>query len=332
MMEKVILVTDPVSVRTREFTRACIPEEIEVVFADWEPETLARELPRAQVLVSSSRGITSEMLAQAVNCRYVQKYGAGVNNIDIAAATARGIPVGSTPGTNSRSVAESALALILAVYKQIVRGHNALVQEGKWLKTVLRDKNHELTGKTVGIVGMGNIGRNLVQLLRGFDCKVYYYDTFRHSPEQEQALGIEYAEVDELMRCCDVVSLHCPLLPETHHMIDARRLALMKQEAILINCARGGVVDEAALYEALRSGQILGAGVDTFEKEPADSTHPFCTLDNIVLGPHNGGGTVEAVENVVKRAAVNMISVIEAGRIADKSILVNAAELGEKLI
>ena len=327
MENKVVLVTDNVSEKTKQFTKQYLPENFEIVFAEWDSAILEKELPRAKVLVSASKGISPEMLTKAVSCRLVQKYGAGVNNIDIAGATARGIPVASTPGTNSRSVAESALSLILAVYRQIVRGHNALVQEGKWLKTTLRDHNHELTGKTVGIVGMGNIGRNLVQILKGFDCKIYYYDAFRPSPEQEKELGIEYAEIDDLMAKCDVISLHCPLLPETHHMIDARRIGLMKPEAILINCARGGVVDEKALYDALKSHRILGAGVDTYESEPADNTHPFCTLENIVLGPHNGGGTVEAVENVVKRASTNMISVIERNVIDDKRSIVNAKEL-----
>ena len=327
MENKVVLVVDNISAKTKEFTMNYLPQDFEIVFADWNEAVLDRELPRAQIIVSASKSISPEMLAKATSCRLVQKYGAGVNNIDIAGATARGIPVASTPATNSRSVAESALTMILAVYKQVVCGHNALVREGKWLKTVLRDNNHELTGKTVGIIGMGNIGRNLVQILKGFDCKIYYYDAFRPTAEQEETLGIEYAEVDELVQKCDVITLHCHLLPETRHMIDARRIAMMKSEAILINCSRGGVVDEEALFHALSEHHILGAGVDTFESEPADNTHPFCKLDNIVLGPHNGGGTVEAVENVVKRASTNMISIIERGEIEDVKSVVNAKEL-----
>lgn len=327
MEKEVILVTDKISAKTKEFSLQYLPSQAQVVFSDGSEEILEQYLPRAQVLITSTKGISPEMLRKAEKCLYIQKYGAGVNNIDIPGATQRGIPVGNTPGTNSRSVAETTLTLILAVYKQVVRGHNALVQEGRWLKTVLRDDNHELTGKTVGIVGMGNIGRNLVQLLRGFECRILYYDTYRPTPEQERQLDIEYRDLDELLEQSDVVSLHCPLLPQTRHMIDARRLALMKPGAILINCARGGVVDEAALYQALKQEKLLGAGVDTFEQEPADSTHPFCSLSNVVLSPHNGGGTVEAVENVVKKAAVNIESMLRTGRPAEPSCIVNAREL-----
>ena len=325
--EPVILVTNAISAKTEQLTLKYIDPQARVVFSNGDPAVLEQYLPQAQVLITSTKGISPEMLEAAAECRYIQKYGAGVNNIAIPQATLRHIPVGNTPATNSRSVAEAALTLILAVYKQVVRGHNALVQDGAWLKTVLRDDNHELTGKTVGIVGMGNIGQNLVALLKGFGCRIVYYDVIRQSPEREQALGIAYQELDELLAQADVVSLHCPLVDQTRHMIDARRLALMKPEAVLVNCARGGVVDEQALYQALKERRLLGAGIDTFEREPADRTNPLCSLDNVTLSPHNGGGTVEAVEHVVQKAAENINSIIRDGTIAQPSYLVNAQAL-----
>ena len=328
--QPVVLVTDPISAKTQQLTLQYIDPQAKVVFSNGDQAVLAEYLPQAQVLITSTKGISPEMLQAAGECRYIQKYGAGVNNIAIPQATRRRIPVGNTPATNSRSVAEAALTLILAVYKQVVRGHNALAREGRWLKTVLRDDNHELTGKTVGIVGMGNIGQNLVALLQGFRCRVLYYDAFRLSPEREQALGVTYLELDELLAQSDVVSLHVPLLDETRHMIDARRLALMKPEAVLINCARGGVVDERALYQALKERRLLGAGIDTFEKEPADQNNPLCSLDNVTLSPHNGGGTVEAVEKVVQKAAENINSILRDGTIAQSAYLVNGRELAEE--
>lgn len=179
----------------------------------------------------------------------------------------------------------------------------------------------------MGLIGFGNIGKNFRHLLTGFDCTVVYYDAFRLKPEDEKALDVEYMEIDDLLRVADVVSLHCPLGDSTRHLINAERIALMKPRAVLLNCARGGIVDEAALYDALSSGKLLGAGIDTYEKEPAGKEHPFCTLPNVVLSPHNGGGTVEAVEAVVKNAADNINSMLKNGTVAHKKHIVNAADI-----
>ena len=328
MEKSIVLIVDGISAKTQAFTKKYISPDAEVIFSQGDAEVIEKYLPQAKVLVTSTKGVPPEMLAQAPNCIYIQKYGAGVNNIAIPEATQRGIPVGNVPGANARSVAEGTLSLIMAVYRQVVKGHNALAQEGKWLKTVLRDNNHELSGKTVGIIGFGNIGKNLRQLLTGFGCTVLYYDVFRPTPEMEKELDVSYREVDDLMKEADVVTLHCPLTPETRHLIDARRLALMKEDAILVNCARGGVVDEAALLEALSQGRILGAGVDTYEKEPIDQTHPFCSLSNVVLSPHNGGGTVEAVEKVVIGGTDNINAMLAAGKPACPQYIVNRKELG----
>jgi len=326
-MGKVVLVVDGISEKTKEITRKFVDTDAEIIFSDHDPAINEKYVPQATVLVTSTKGVPPEMLAKAGSCRYIQKYGSGVNNIAVKEASARNIPVGAVVGGNARSVAEYALTMALAVYKQVVKGHNALVNEGVWLKTVLRDSNYELTGKTVGIVGFGNIGRNFRQLLKGFDNKVCYYDTFRLPAEQEKEHDVTFMELDDLLSVCDLVSLHCPLLPETRGIIDERRIGLMKPTAVLVNCARGGIVVENALYEALKNRKILGAGVDTFENEPMEPGHPFTTLDTVVLGPHNGGGTVEGIETVVGRASLNINSILRNGTIAAPEDLVNRADI-----
>ena len=323
MKKDVVLIVDSISPKTEELSRRHISDKAEVVFANSDPAVIGQHLEKAKVLVTSTKGISTETLSKAKNCIYIQKYGAGVNNIDISQASSRNIPVGNVPATNSRSVAEYTLTLLLAVYKQIIKAHNELVTNGKWLKTVLRDNNHELTGKTVGLIGLGNIGKHLRRLLVGFDCHVLYYDTFRLSPEQERDLDVEFREVEDLLAASDVVSLHCPLTEETRHLIDGHRISSMKTGAVLLNCARGGVVDENALYEALKSGKLLGAGIDTYENEPINNTHPFCRLSNVVLSPHNGGGTVEAIEAVVKKASENINSMLLHGSVTHRDHIVN---------
>lgn len=327
MSKKIVLVVDGISEKTKELTRQFISQDAEIVFSDYDPAVNEQYAPLASVLITSTKGVTAELFAKAVNCQYIQKYGIGVNNICVAEASARNIPVGFVRGGNSRSVAEYALTMALAVLKQTVKGHNALVQEGKWLKTVLRDTNYELSGKTVGIVGFGNIGKELRKLLVGFDCAVVYYDVFRQAPEKEKELDVTYMPLDDLMKVSDVVSLHVPLLPETKYLIDEKRLALMKPNGVLVNCARGGVVKESALLEVLREKRILGAAVDTYEKEPLEKDHPFTKLDNGVLGPHNGGGTVESIINTVRIAAKNINSILATGKIVSKTDLVNLNDI-----
>ena len=328
MTGKLVLVVDEISRKTKEISRQMIDADAQIIFADHDPAVNEKYVADALVLITSTKGIPPEMLEKAVKCLYIQKYGSGTNNIAVKEASARKIPVGALVGRNARSVAEYALTMALAVYKQTIRAHNALAREGRWLKAVLRDQNYDLSGKKVGIIGFGIIGKNLRKLLRGFDCDVYYYDAYRLSQEQEREHEVAFLEIDDVMRECDLISLHCPLLPETKDMIDSRRIALMKPTSVLVNCARGGIVNEAALYAALKERRILGAGIDTFETEPMEKDHPFTSLDNIVLSPHNAGGTVESIEAVVGRASENINSILADGTIACPEDLVNRAEVG----
>lgn len=317
-----VLVVDRISQKTREFSRKYLTSDADLYFV----EDVDQQIGTADVLVSNT-AITKEMLERAPKCIFLQKYGSGMNNVAVAEATKRGIPVANAPGKNAQAVAEYAVMLMLAVYKNIITAHNKLANEGLWLKSVLRDRCYELSHKTVGLIGLGNIGRRVAKLLKGFECDVIYYDVVRPTTEQENELDVRYADLDTLLAKSDVVSLHVPLLSETDKLIDARRLKLMKPTAILINTSRGQVVDEKALIELLQSGHLLGAGIDAFEMEPADKNNPLMKMENVVVSPHNGGGTNESIAAVVQFGCENINAILKDGTFAHESSIVNLNDL-----
>ncbi len=319
---KKVLVVDKISEKTKVLSRKYITPDAELVFADTESLRDAH-VATADVLITSTKGVSPELLAKAERCIYIQKYGAGVNNIAIAAASGRGIPVGYTPGQNSRSVAEYAVMLMLAVFKHITTAHGKLVNDGLWLKAELRDTCYELSRKKVGIVGLGAIGREVVQLLRGFECDISYYDAYRLPQDLERSLGVTYTDLDALVRESDVITLHAPLTEQTNHLFDKQRLRAMKPTAVLINTGRGALIDEKDLIEVLQSGHLLGVGLDVYEAEPIDQSHPLAKIDRVVLSPHNGGGTNEAMEAVVRQASQNINSMLSEGKIVEEKSVAN---------
>ncbi|MGA2991635.1 MAG: 2-hydroxyacid dehydrogenase [Candidatus Korobacteraceae bacterium] len=324
--KKKVLVVDRISEKTKLLSRRYITSEAEIFFSDDNNAQRDLHVPTADVLITHTKGVSKEMLAKAERCVFIQKYGAGVNNIAIAEASQRGIPVGYAVGQNARSVAEYAVMLMLAVYKHLTTAHGKLVNEGLWLKAVLRDTCYELSGKKVGIIGLGNIGRQVARLLRGFECKVAYNDLY-HMPEQEQNLGVTFMALDTLIRESDVVTLHVPLTELTNHMINKERLLAMKPTAVLINTSRGAVVDEKALVEVLQSGHLLGAGLDVYEAEPIDQNHPLAKIERVILSPHTAGGTNESMEAVVRESSRNINSMLTEGRVVDEKSIVNWQEL-----
>jgi len=325
-IKKKVLITDKISEKTKKFSRQYITPKANIIFCDNEGD-FEKHIASADVLITSTKGISKDLLDKAKKCIYIQKYGTGVNNIAIPEATERGIPVGNVGGTNARSVAEYAVMLMLSVIKHITTAHNKLVNEGLWLKMVLRDDCYELSHKKVGLIGLGNIGRQVVKLLKGFECEVIYYDVFRLSEKQEKELGVTYTELDDLIKEADVISLHAPLTKETHHLINYNRLKAMKSTAVFINTSRGGLLDENALISVLESGHLLGAGIDVYESEPIDQNHPLTNFERVILSPHNGGGTNEAIEAVVREASVNINSMLLDGIIANKKNIVNLKNL-----
>jgi D-3-phosphoglycerate dehydrogenase len=245
-------------------------------------------LPKAQALiVRSATKVTAELLTFAPNLKLVVRAGAGTDNIDKKACKEKGITVCNTPGANSNSAAEQAIALMFSVSRKTAWAH-ASMMKGVWDKS----EGTELANKTIGIVGYGQIGQIVAKRLAGFEPKVMYFDTFVSDPKLPYVTRA--ASLEELFQKCDIVTLHCPLLPETKNSINTRLLEMMPKHAILINASRGGIVNENDLYEHLAAKKIRGAGVDVFGNEPLEADSKLRSLDNVVLTPHLGASTEEA--------------------------------------
>ena len=269
------------------------------VCADDDDALLQRCLPETDVLWHVLKPCTAAMIAAAPRLRLIQKIGVGVNTIDVAAAGARGIPVCNLPGTNARAVAEQTLALMLAVLRRLPR-FDAGMRAGVWSDPPLQDGLGELGGRVVGLVGYGAIPRLLAPVLAAMGCRLIY--TTRAA--KLDAMG-EWRPLAALLAEADVISLHLPLTAETARLIDAAALARMKPGAVLINTARGGLVDQAALTEALLSGRLAGAGLDVFDVEPPDLAAPLFRLPNVVLSPHVAWITTGTFDRSLALAAEN---------------------------
>ncbi|MDK2971931.1 MAG: glyoxylate reductase [Candidatus Sumerlaeota bacterium] len=256
--------------------------------------------------------IDAEALDAGKNLRIVSNFAVGYNNIDVEAATERGIAISNTPGVLSDATADLAWALLLAAARRVREGE-ALVRSGQWHGWgPMQLLGWHVAGKTIGIVGPGRIGRAVARRAKGFDMRVLYFSR-SNNEEIERQTGATRVPLNELLEQSDFVSLNCPLTPETRHLLGAREFAIMKPTAILVNTARGPVVDEAALVDALKSGRIAAAGLDVFEEEP--KVHPaLLTMDNVVLLPHLGSGTTETRSVMADLCADNILAVLEARR------------------
>jgi phosphoglycerate dehydrogenase-like enzyme len=258
------------------------------------------EMRDAEVLWHVLKPCTAATIAAAPKLRLIQKIGVGVNTIDLAAARARGIAVCNLPGTNSRAVAEMALLLMLAVLRRLPM-FDAALRAGKWgAAPDVQDHLGELGGRTVGLVGYGEVPRILAPVLAALGCRVLY--TAR--TEKPDAIG-QRRTLDALLAESDVVSLHVPLTAETERMIDAAAIARMKPGAVLVNTARGGLVDPAALEDALRSGRLRAAGLDVFAQEPARADDPLFRLPNVAVAPHVAWLTEGTFDRSLSVAAEN---------------------------
>jgi phosphoglycerate dehydrogenase-like enzyme len=311
---------------------------IRIVFSPIMPAPImdvARELlPRGYELVPCARGsaefpaamkdasyfmgfareaMGAEFYRMAPKLRMVQLISAGSDRIDLDAARAAGVPVANNGGSNSVAVAEATVMLILAIMKKLVWQHENVVR-GKWrVGDFAETRLYELAGKTVGIVGLGTIGKKVARRLRGFDVDLQYFDIVRLAEHEEDALGVRFVLLDELLRTSDVVTLHVPLTPKTKGLIGARELALMKPTAFLVNTCRGPVVDERALHDALVARRIAGAALDVMTEEPPEANHPLFALDNVIITPHTAGPTWENWRKAFRNAFDN-IERVESGR------------------
>jgi len=242
----------------------------------------------------------ADVLKTASQLKVISKYGVGTDNIDLEYCKKHGIEVTITKNANSEAVADYAFALMLAVARKVVEIDKSC-RQGDWGKKVAVD----VFGKKIGVIGLGAIGRGVVARAKGFSMEVYGYDVFKDDA-YVQANNIRFAEPQEMIKTCDFISLHLPLTPETKHLINAKSLKTAKNNLIIINTARGGIINETDLYEALKTGVILGAGVDVFESEPAKDSK-LLALDNVVVGSHCGASTVGAVDTMSLMAADNII-------------------------
>lgn len=259
-----------------------------------DEETLIAELQDVDGAVLRARGrLTRRVLASAPRLRVVGRHGVGVDNIDLDAATELGIQVVNTPHAVTQGVVEHTVALMLDVSKRISYADRR-TRAGDW-DVRYRLSGRELRGRTLGVIGFGRIGRRVAQACqRGFGMRILYSDV-TPAPELEAELGARRVGLEELLQSAEYITVHVPLLPETERLIGEREFRLMRPDALFFNCARGAVVDEAALYRALREGWIAGAGIDVFEQEPTPPDNPLLGLDNIVVTPHSATATEEAL-------------------------------------
>jgi phosphoglycerate dehydrogenase-like enzyme len=279
--------------------------------AEDDDARLAALLPDAEVLLHILKPATAAMIAQAPKLRLIQKIGVGVNTIDLAAARARGIAVCNMPGTNTPAVAETALLLMLACLRHLPALDRACrVGEGWAAGGGMQDRGGELRGRIVGLVGAGMVPKALVPILRGFGAEIVYW-----SPREHPELGVPRRDLPELLADADIISLHLPLVPDTERLIDRAAFSRMKPGAILVNTARGRLVDEAALVEALTSGHLRAAGLDVFAEEPLSSENPLLALDNVVLMPHVAWLTPETLERSLEVAVENMRHLRDGGEL-----------------
>ncbi len=314
--------------RPRIFVTRIIPEKgLEMVGQEADVEVWQDPLPPPyEILIQKVRGLDGllclltdridENLIAAIGpqVKVISQMAVGYDNVDVAAATARGIPVGNTPGVLTDTTADFTWALLMAAARRVVEG-DKFTRAGKWKTWGPIDfLGPDVTGATLGIIGFGRIGQGLAKRARGFDMRILYFDRKQH-PDAEQKYGAQYADLNALLHEADFVSLHTTLSPETHHLMNDARLKFMKPGAILINTARGPVVDPGALYRALSSGTIAYAALDVTEPEPIQPDDPLLTLDNIIIAPHIASASHRTRTRMATMAADNLIAGLKGERL-----------------
>lgn len=296
--------------RPWEILKSVVPEGYTVKTLD-EPtqELLIKEAADADYLLVSGRlKINKEVLDNAKNLKMIQRTGVGTEMLDKEEIKSRNIPVYVNAGVNARSVAEHTLTLILSCLKRVTT-IDKQVRNGVWKKQETGTSCHELYGKTVALVGMGAIGRQVATYLHCFGAKIVYTDLFRMSEEQEETLGATYvSSFEELLPLADILSFHCPLTEDNKEMLNASTIYKMKDGAIVVNTARGKLINEVDLYEALSSGKLASAGLDVHYEEPMKQDDLLCTLDNVILSPHIAGLSFETFHSMMKGAVDNIVA------------------------
>ena len=315
--------------KPRVFVARIIPSAgLDMVREYCEADVWPEELPPSrEVLLERVRGVdgilsllTDEMDGDVMDAagqglRVISNFAVGFDNVDVDAATRRGIPVGNTPGVLTDTTADFAFALLMTAARRVVEGDN-YTRAGKW-KTwgPMLLLGQDITRATLGIIGFGRIGKGMAKRAQGFDMRVLYFDAFYRDEGYAAQVGALSTDLDTLLRESDFVSVHTPLTEDTYHLINAGALAKMKPTAILINTARGPVVDPDALYVALKEGAIRYAALDVTEPEPISMDHPLLTLDNIIIAPHIASGSVATRGKMAQMAAENLIAGLQGERL-----------------
>lgn len=281
-----------------------------VVKTKMPKDELLREIQDADgLIVRSGTKVTAELIAAAEKLKVVGRAGSGLDNVDTPAATRRGIVVMNTPGGNTVTTAEHTLSMICSMARRIPQA-TASTKSGKWEKD--KFMGVELYNKVLGIVGVGQIGGYLSKLAQGIGMSVVAFDPYL-SEERAQKMGVSMVELDELFKRADIISVHTPLTPETKGMINAQAIAKMKPGVLIVNCARGGIINEADLVEALKTKRVSAAAFDVFEDEPVKPDNPLLVLENFICTPHIGASTTEAQENVAVGIAEQMVDYFKNG-------------------
>lgn len=297
--------------RTYEKLRALLPEDsFEVRAVDSEDAYAA--MTDAEIMILRIFKAPEAVMERNPKLKMILRWGAGFDSVDIEAAGRRGILVTNTPGANAGAVSELAVMLMLAVGRKLMWHHRDL-RDGIWSKSTYTDTSFTLNQKLVGVVGGGNIGRQVAQKVRVFGAQVQYYDPCRLSEDMEQKFGMTYVSLEKLLETSDVISLHVPLNDATRHMISARELDTMKNGVILINTARGGLVDDKALHAAVLCGKVGGAGLDVVEEEPLAPEHPMLNHPGIIVTPHVGGGTADIGDAILPILVEDILTYVESG-------------------
>jgi len=305
-----VLITDPLSEAGLQPLRESAHLNVKVA-TNLTTDQLLQEIETAHaLLVRSQTKVTREVIERGKQLKVIGRAGVGVDNIDLEAATERGIIVVNAPNGNINSAAEHTIAMLMSLARKIPQAYNSL-KNGEWNRSAY--VGVEVKGKTLGVIGLGRIGTEVAYRAKGQRMEVIGYDPF-FTEEKAEAMGIRFGTIEEVLQEADFVTVHTPLMDETYHLIDKQALKLMKKSAYIINCARGGIVDEDALYEAIVNGEIAGAALDVFENEPI-TEHPLLTLEQVIATPHLGGSTIEAQENVAIDVSKDVVGIL-SGKLA----------------
>jgi D-3-phosphoglycerate dehydrogenase len=322
MTKPPVAILDIYPPRYLEVIRRHLPEDFEIrMIKTFDPAEIHAAIADVKfILVGGELKVDGDLLDKAPNLKLLSKRGVGYDKIDVPAANKRGVTVCITPVYEaSVSVAEQAIALLMGVLRQL--GHmDGIVKKGGWRREIVLP-TYRLYGKSVGVMGMGAIAREVVKRLKPFDVKIRYFDIIRQSPEQEKELGISYvASPDEVFAGADIVTMHTPLTSDTRRYVSKKQFASMNPNGVFINCSRGEVVDEPALIEALQSGHLSGAGLDVMGKEPPEKGNALLAMENVQLAPHWAAGDVDTIISQIHHAFNNIRRYMQGETIPDGDI------------